>query len=216
MKHRSNGLALACIFATVLRSADASSVDLRIAGSIEPGGACDMTMDNGALEYGRVKLDPDPSRETPLGERKVRVAIECDSPTRYALVANGIPSHAGEDDTDFGLFSASDLSVAGKLHIRFDGASAYTESRRLYYTMTADTADLENAPWGPSSFSTRVIPRGHAMGFVLEDGSYEPPAYVQHVKVDLLVSPAIRPAKELDLNDDIAFSGQVGFEIRYF
>jgi hypothetical protein len=205
--------------AGALASTASSSANLRLAGAITPGGACEMTVGNGVIDFERLSvadLNPDHSKPTSLEEQRVKIRIDCESPRRYALVARS-SAPVGNDELDFGLFSQSDQSVAGRLHLRFDSASAHIEGARAYYTAADAAVDLATAQWGPSTFSILPVPNGaFAIGFVTSDGSYATPPPIAHFDTYLLVNPRIRPVNELDLSSEIAFSGSIGFEINYF
>lgn len=206
------------VLASLAASSHASNVDLQVTGRITPGQACEMTVGQG-LDYGRIsrnKLNPDPTLPTDLGTRRVKMHIDCVTPMRYALVSNNVSPPDAGDAYDLGLFAAGDRSPVGSLFVRLDGASAHIEGSNAYYT-TADSQDLGNAAWGPSTFST--IPIGVApivIGFVTADGSFDAPTPIRHLDTYLLVHPWIKPMNELVLVDDIAFAGSLGFEIRYF
>jgi hypothetical protein len=202
-----------------LASVGASDANLRLDGTIAPGGACEMTLGNGIIDFGRMSvsdLNPNPSKPTDLEKKRVKMRIDCDRPRRYALVAKSATSVVG-DDLDFGLSSQSDHSITGSLYIRFDSASAHIEGARGYYTAADAAVDLATAQWGPSTFSVMPVPNGSfALGFVTSDGSYATPPPIANFDTYLLVSPRIRPVNELDLSDEITFSGSLGFEITYF
>ncbi|WP_448099149.1 DUF1120 domain-containing protein [Luteibacter yeojuensis] len=207
---------LAC--ASLAVSVHASSTDLQVAGRISPGQACDVTV-GGGMDFGRIsrnKLNPDPSLYTDLGTHRVKMHIDCATPMRYALVSYNVSPLDAGDAYDLGLFSEANPSPIGSLFVHMDNASAHIEGNNAYYT-SADSQDLGNAAWGPSTFSE--VPIGKAsivIGFVTADGSFDAPAPIGHLDTYLLVHPWIKPLNELALADDIVFSGTLGFEIRYF
>jgi hypothetical protein len=198
-------------------SAATVNADLRVAGSIVPAGSCNVTIGDGVIEFGTVELEPDPAKPTRLDEQRVKMAIGCTAPTRYALVATSSSSVGIADPHNFGLVSVSDRSATGSLYVRIDSASDHIEGKRAYHTGADAFVDLASATWGPSTFSTWPIARGSlAIGFVTADGSYEVPPRIKDFDTYLLVSPTIKPSSELNRTDEIAFSGDLGFEIRYF
>lgn len=194
-----------------------ANADLRVAGSIAPAGSCNVAVGDGTIEFGSVELERDPTKPTKLGEQRVKMVIGCTVPTRYALVATSSSSAGIADPKDFGLVSESDRSSTGSLYVRIDSASDHIEGNRAYHTSADASLDLSSANWGPSTFSVWPIARGSfAIGFVTTDGSYEMPPRIKDLDTYLLISPTIKPSNELDRTDGIAFSGDLGFEIRYF
>lgn len=199
--------------------AGASSTDLLVTGSIAPAAACAMTLGTrNLIELGVIKrsdLNPIPTEPTKLDTQKIKMFITCGSAQRYALIASSASSSG--DEYDFGLVSDHGKASAGSLYVRFDSASAHVDGQDGYYTTTVPQADLENAAWGPSTFSVLPVPNGsHALGFVTADGSYAAPSFIRNFDTYLQVEPKIKPVNELDLRDELAFSGELGFEIRYF
>lgn len=220
LKARTYLLAFASLALATAAPVDASNADLRVAGSITPGAACAMKLgNNNLIELGRITRDdlhPDPTQPTKLETQRIKMFINCGSAQRYALVASSA-SAPGGDEFDFGLVSGNGQVSAGSLRILFSGGTAHIEGKNGYYTTTLDQPDLENAAWGPSKLSTLPIPNGvHALGFVTTDGSRAVPPAIKDFDAYLLVEPTIRPVNELDLRDEIAFAGELGFEIRYF
>jgi hypothetical protein len=199
-------------------SAGAFGEDLLVAGTISPASSCEMAVGSGSVDLGSIHrddLNPDPSKPTPLGVRRIKMRIDCAQPARYALVASSLSGAQSSDRYDFGLF-AQDHAPTGKLFIRFDSASAHIEGKDAFYTYTVDS-DLAQANWGPSTFSILPIPfDDFAMGFTTSDGSYAAPAVIKNFDTYLLVAPEIKPSSELNLTDEIAFGSSLGFEIRYF
>lgn len=195
----------------------ASNVDLRVVGSILPDAACAMTIGSGAVNLGRINLsdlNADPTKPTHLGERAVKMEIHCASKTRYALLLSST-SQAGGEGFDLGLVSAADQSKVGSLNVLFDGGAALVEGARGYYT-AAEAGDLAHTSWGPSTNSTVLLQTGRlAMGFVTTHGSTEAPPPIKDASTRLLVRPWIKPSNELDLSNEITFSGDMTFELRY-
>lgn len=196
-----------------------SQVSLRLEGAIVSAAACDMTIGNGAIDFGRLTLDdlnPDPSKPTVLEEKRIPMRIDCASPRRYAVVASGNTPAAGVHK-DFGLFSQTDNAQVGSLYVRFDSWSVHIESVDGFYTWTNDASDLASARWGDSTGETMPVPIAPAaIGFVTSVGSYAPPSPIRQFDTFLLVDPRIRPVNELGLLDELTFSGNLGFEITYF
>ena len=213
--------AIPLLFA-IASAADATQAgaDLRVSGSIVPGGSCAMKLGSGIVDFGtisRADLNPDPTLPTALGGRPADLVIECPTPTRYALLGFS-PSAAGiEDDKDFGLLSEEDRSPVGSLYIRIDNYADKIDGVRAYHTAALASADLGSAEWGPSTFSPWPITRGtYAFGFVTQDGSRETPPPIRRLTTKLLIVPTIKPSGELDLTDEFSFTGDLGLELKYF
>jgi len=196
-------------------TATETSADLRVNGSIAPGGSCDMTVGNGAIEFGRVELNSDPTKPTPLEIQRVKMTLTCTTATRYALIAG--TTAPGENPGSFGLVSGESGSLTGKMIVRLDNSSDHIEGVNAFHTSTAASADLATAQWGTSTSSAWPLSAGdQAIGFVLQDGSQAAPSYIKNFYTYLIVEPVVRPSGELDLRDEIAFQGNLGFEVRYF
>jgi hypothetical protein len=222
MKNRLLGLvsaSLALVAASSVGSAGASSADLRVGGTLVPGGACVMTLGDqaGSLDYGRIELNPDPASETRLEQKNVKLYINCPAARRYALIASdGTGPGAGSND-NFRLVSDVDQAVMGHLTFRFDSATAHIEGKAGFYTGAALPGDLATSQWGPSTFSVWPIPNGHyAMGFVTSNDSRATPLPIKDFDTYLLVNGNIKPTSEIGLTDQISLVGELGFEIRYF
>jgi hypothetical protein len=210
----------AVLFPSLASRAYGSSADLRVGGRIIPGSSCSMTIGDGELDLGRIHrdaLNPDHSKRTRLAEQRIKMQIVCEAAARYALVATGLLPVGSQDTFDFGLVSDADQTPAGNLYVRFDSGSAHIEGARGYYTGTDTPHDLDHAIWGPSTSSILPVPNSNfAMGFVTAIGIDDPPSPIRNFDTYLLVQPWIRPVNELDLSDEIAFAGDLAFEIRYF
>ncbi|PTR27266.1 uncharacterized protein DUF1120 [Luteibacter sp. OK325] len=218
MKYRPILLAIMFPVVAAASEADASSAELRVGGSIIPGGACGVTVGDGLIDLGRLKRDKlNATTPTPLKEEKVRMDINCGSRSRYALAVSSTSHGASNHILDFGLVSDPDHLPTGSLFIRFDNNATRMDGENGYVTGTDEVADLANAIWGPSTGSIMPISNGRQVaGFVTSEGSSDTPSYVKDLYTTLLLYPQIRPLNELSLNDDIVFSTDVSFEIRYF
>jgi len=196
--------------------ASTTGAELNVAGSITPAGACDMKVGSGHIEFGEIDLNPEPTKPTKLDTQRVKMVITCTVPRRYALFA-GSSTSTGGNPQDFGLISTADRSPAGSLYVRLDSSSDHIDGARAYHTGAEASLDLADAPWGPSTFSVWPLSAGgHAIGFVTTDGSHATPSPIMNLDTYLLVDPVIKPSNELDRRDEIAFYGDLGFEIRYF
>lgn len=218
MKHRPILYALVLQAVSGIALANESNADLRVAGSILPGAACDVRVGNGLVGLGRIsrgKLSA--TQPTPLEVQTIRMDINCGSPKRYALAASSTTSGTGLKPHDFGLESDADKSPAGRLELRFDNHSANIEGEDASVTGSYGIGDLANAAWDPStSKEVQLKNGGYAAGFVTVEGSTEVPSPIKDFDVRIRLLPTIRPANELDLSDEIALSSNVSFEIAYF
>jgi hypothetical protein len=193
------------------------NAQLHVAGRIVPGASCTVTVGDGSIDFGPIELESDPALPTKLPEMKVRMSISCGVATRYALVPTSSSSGDIANPKSFGLLSEIDQSLAGSFFVRIDSSSDHIEGRKAFHTGTDASLDLGSALWGPSTFSILPLGRGEfAIGFVTEDGSYATPSTIKDLDTYLLINPTIKPANELDRTDEIAFSGDLGFEIMYF
>jgi hypothetical protein len=208
-------LAVSTLAATLV---EASNADLHVAGSIVPGGACGIKLGDGPIKLGRINRDKlDDDQPTVVFDQRIRMDINCAGPSRYALVASNPLQVDVSDGARFGLVSNLDQSVVGSFSLRFDSGSVRIDGHAGYYTAAAQNAGLESASWGPSTSNVLPLLYGdYAMGFVASDGSRESPAFTKDLYTHLLLAVVIKPMKDIDLSDDVDFTGSVDLEIRYF
>lgn len=200
--------------AALVVPANASSVDLHVAGSISPGGSCSVKIGDSVIELGRISRNELHATEpTPLEPKALAMDINCGSPSRYALTA----SSANGSLDNFGLVSDADQSATGTLQFLFHDHAARMDGKPGYVSFADDGSNLVSAAWGPSTHTAWPIRNGSLVyGFVPTDGSRDVPAFIKDLHANLDLNLAINPLDELDLHDDIAFSSVVSFEIRYF
>jgi hypothetical protein len=205
--------------AAAIASVGASTASLVVDGSITPGGACDMSVGNGAIDLGTLSvadLNPITSEPTFLASHKLPMRIDCVSASRYAVTASGDGQGVG-NEYFFGLSSPNDGTLVGSLLMYFDGSSAHIEGKGAYYTVTESLAELANAQWAAAIPDRTYIGNGaRAIGSTITEGSTAGPSKAQRFDTYLVVQPKIRAVDSLDLTDEIAVVGSVTFEIRYF
>jgi hypothetical protein len=202
--------------------ASAGNVDLAVNGSITPAAACEVSTGSAALNLGTINraiLDADPSKYTDLKEQRVLTSVNCPSARRFAFVV----TEAGGSDTVSPLvfdMHATNDAKPGSLFLLFDTQSTKIDGVQGYATGSVNgTGDLGQESWGPSTSSKENLPitnGRYAVGFVKAAGSTDAPVPMENLSVYLLVRPRINPVNDLDLSSEIAFSSDLGLEIRYF
>jgi hypothetical protein len=203
--------------------ASAGSADLLVNGSITPAAACDVSIGSTALNLGKIDrgtLNPDSAKPTDLAEREVRTSVVCPQARRFAFVVAEARGSDAEQPLAFNMHNVASEAKAGHLFLLFDTQSTKIDGKQGYATGSSPgIGDLEHATWGPATSSREnlPIPNGlYAVGFVKTADSTDAPVPMETLSVDLLVRPRIKPVNDLDLSGDIAFSSDIGLEIRYF
>lgn len=201
----------------------AAGEDLVVKGTIAPGAACGIALGSGALNLGTIDrdmLNENPSEPTTLDEQRVKTRVNCANPTRFAFVVTEARGSDFNQPLVFKMYADGSDASPGKVFLLFDTQSTKIEGKQGYATGSSEgVSDLEHASWGPATDPRENLPitnGRYAVGFVTEPASTDAPVNIKDLSVDLLVRPVINPASELDLSGDIAFSGDLGLEIRYF
>lgn len=203
--------------------ANAANVDLMVSGSIAPAAACDVSIGSAALDLGtinRAALNPDPSKPTHLEEQRVLTSVICTHARRFAFVVTDAGGSNAADPLAFELHGGENHGKPGNLFLKFDTQSTKIDNKQGYATGSSNgVIDLGDATWGPATPPTEDLPitnGRYAVGFVNTPGSTDTPVPMKTLSVYLLVDTEIKPVNDLDLSADIAFTGDLGLEIRYF
>ncbi|WP_448099148.1 hypothetical protein [Luteibacter yeojuensis] len=223
MKHLPALFASASLWLAAAAAAKAESTDLVVEGSIVPGAACNVTIGGGPLNLGTISremLNPDPSKPTRLEEHGLKTLVDCANPARFAFVVTEARGGDPALPEVFKMYGQDGFSSPGKLFLLFDAQSTMIDGVQGYVTGSNEgTTDLGNATWGPATPFQEDLPitnGRYAVGFVRNAESMDAPDPLRNLRVDLLVRPVINPLNNLDLSGDIAFSSDIGLEIRYF
>jgi hypothetical protein len=223
MKRLPHLLASASFLLAVSLDAGAGNVDLAVHGSITPAAACDVSTGSAALELGKIDratLNEDPSKYTDLEEKRVLTSVTCPSARRFAFVVTEARGGNAAKPLVFDMHDAIGDAKPGNLLLLFDAQSTKIDGEQGYATGSGNgVGDLGQETWGPSTSPRENLPitnGRYAVGFVKSAGSTDAPVPMETLSVYLLVRPRIKPVNELDLSRDIAFSSDLGLEIRYF
>lgn len=214
--------ASASLLLAVSADASAGNVDLMVKGSITPAAACNVSTGSAALNLGtinRATLNADPTQYTNLEEQRVLTSVNCPSARRFAFVVTEAGGSGSANPLVFDMHADNDTKP-GNLFLLFDTQSTKIDGVQGYATGSGNgTGDLGQETWGPSTSPRENLPitnGRYAVGFVTSAGSTDTPVPMENLSVYLLVRPRIKPVNDLDLSGDIAFSSDLGLEIRYF
>jgi hypothetical protein len=196
-----------------------TSTDLLVTGSIAPGGACVVAI-GGTVNLGTVKPDREhPEKPTALDEQSVPVVVGCPQPRRFAFVVREAGGQNSSSETAFAMRADVGNKSPGNLFLLFDTQSTKIDGVQGYATGADRMNGLEEATWGPATPFREDLPitnGRYAVGFVKEADSVDAPENIKSLSVKLIVRPVIKPANDLDLTTNIAFSSDLGLEISYF
>lgn len=186
----------------------ASSTDLTVKGLITPG-ACNPTLSSGGIvDVGKLSAgDLNQDSETPLPNATLQMNVNCDAPIAFALrgIDNRESSSISPDGYGLGLINGT--QKIGAYHLNFLNASADG----------AETAPLESFDDGDTwqEFGEAMWQRQALAGFGDNSSGVWYPKMIQVLTTDLVVSPRIAPARDLDLTNEVTIDGSASIELKY-
>ncbi|MCR4465554.1 DUF1120 domain-containing protein [Burkholderia sp. SCN-KJ] len=196
---------LAC---TLSGPAMASAVDLSVSGRIQPG-ACSLTLGNGGtIDMGTLSpKDLTEDKITFFKQHQISMDIRCQAPTKVAFRALDNRTGTALSDDEFGLGASGGKNV-GKYY--------FLTSHRI--GDGAELVQLMDTGYGSGWFVSGTT-WSHWIGpFELvswaKPGQTLPQAF-QNISSRLEFFITIAPAKDLDLNQEIAIDGSATMELVY-
>ncbi|WP_367345915.1 DUF1120 domain-containing protein [Stenotrophomonas bentonitica] len=190
-------------------AAFAQSADVTIAGRISPA-SCSVTLDNGGV----VEMGDIPAKllktnsSTVLGPYPLSIAVNCDSPMRFAL--------QGTDNTDTSTaihFYGLGLTPAGE---KIGGVSVLltdiiADGVAGYGTVSHDSGTT----WDPSTPGGSSILRVSLLGVNKEFDAVTGPTPIASLRGSLSLLAHIQPARNLTLTSIVPINGSATINIIY-
>ena len=184
----------------------ASSVDLKVQGSITPSACIHTLSQDGAVDYGKLPAkDLNVDRITVLAPVTLKLNIECEAPALFTLNArdNRLGSSYLPLPNSYGLGLVNGDQQLGRYGVKV-----------LNPVADSPVYPLISLDYGSSWI---VNPSG---SYLQHDalnafGDSPTPKALQNVAVDLLVSTSIAPSKTLNLTGEVPLDGSATVELRY-
>jgi len=210
MKRTLLSLMIATAAATPMLASAASSVQLKITGTIVPA-SCAITMPGGTtVDYGKIASDK-LNKDTPttLGDDvRTKLQVSCDAPTLFAIKttderADSKTAVAGiSNDDAFGLGKTGSANI-GAYSLSFVNTIADGKTVNVLRTTIGGNSFLRVAQAQPNALM--------ASG----DGSGNVPVAYKTVATDVKLKTLIQKASDLPLDKEIKIDGLATFEVVY-
>jgi hypothetical protein len=186
----------------------ASSVDLRVKGSITPS-ACTPSLSNGGLvDYGKLSMqDLDPTGLTELPKVTFKMAVNCEGRSLFALAVNDNRSPTLGATTTFRLGAISPTLWIGHYYIGMKNILPDDPAAYAIYS-------LNNGSTWQYNHSEEVIANSLLAFGNLSSGAMAP-IPLTDISLDLQVEPIIFPKSTIPAGQTIPLDGSATFELRY-
>ena len=179
--------------------------------------ACHPSLsDQGVVDYGTLfAKNLNPTSETPLPIRTLRLGVTCDAQTRFALRMHDNrdgSATGGTDETSYGLDLDASHNKIGRFYMTIDPAEFSADTLGTLYR-TDSTSN--GTAW--SSSSARQIPMGanSYMGFTDRSGLTTGPVAIQTLAGTVRIKTYLAPMQSLDLRQVVHINGSGTLEIIY-
>lgn len=214
------GLAFATVAAIASLNAQASSIEVKVKGTISPA-ACTPTMAGGGeINYGTIPAANVKATEfTVLDDKPVAFSISCSAPTKVALRAtdnrassriSGVQSAINgsySNNANFGLGAVAGKNVGGYVMlINQDSYTADTASVKTVASLDTGTTWVNTS--GTLNNISNVLTSWSATAGGL-------PVSFKELAGTLTVRTALNKASELTLTSDVPLDGSATLELVY-
>ncbi|WP_368643578.1 DUF1120 domain-containing protein [Castellaniella ginsengisoli] len=210
MKRTLLSLMIATSAATPMLANAASSVQLKVTGTIVPA-SCSITMPGGTtIDYGKIASDTlKKDAPTMIGDDvRAKLQVSCDAPTLFAIkttderAGSAITGTGEATDVLFGLGKTGSTDI-GAYRISLVNVNADGKTVNVLRKAIGDTSYAKLAEMRPGAIS--------AFG----DGSNAVPVAYKNVTADLSLKTYVQKASALPLKQEVKFDGQTTFEVVY-
>ncbi|WP_368642654.1 DUF1120 domain-containing protein [Castellaniella ginsengisoli] len=210
MKRTLLSLMIATSAATPMLANAASSVQLKVTGSIVPA-SCSITMPGGTtIDYGTITSDTlKKDAPTMIGDDvRAKLQVSCDAPTLFAIkttderAGSAITGTGEATEILFGLGKTGATDI-GAYRISLVNVSGDGKTVNVLRKATGETSYAKFAQAQPGAIS--------AFG----DGSNAVPVAYKNVTADLSLKTYVQKASALPLKQEVKFDGQTTFEVVY-
>lgn len=180
----------------------ASSVDLSVSGVITPSACTPGLSSNGNIDLGKISAgDLKQDTNTVLPRRTLRMSIDCDASTLFALQGTDNRASSSTASTGYGLGLIDNTQKIGRYYLLMANSVAAMES----FDGGVTWMELDDAIWQRNNLA--------AFGAGL-NGPWVP-IPIKALTTDLVVAPMIAPAKDLNLANEVQIDGSATLTIQY-
>jgi type 1 fimbria pilin len=187
----------------------ASSTDLTVTGLITPASCTPSLVDGGVVDYGKLSAkDLNPTASTPLDEKTIRLTVNCDASTPFAIstIDNRKETPIPSSNINFGLGEINGTEKLGYYNLRLVNPVADVPVTTLQSRDNGGT-------W--ESMAVGLVRQGNLMGFGNQTGGVWAPDHLQNLSLDVSVKAYIARADSLTLTDEVKLDGSATFQIKY-
>lgn len=179
--------------------------------------ACQPALsDQGVVDYGTLfAKNLNPTTETPLPIRTLRLSVTCDAQTRFALRMHDNrdgSATGGTDETAYGLDLDASQNKIGRFYLTIDPAEFSADTLRTLYR-TDSTSN--GAAWSNSSARQIPMAANSYMGFTDKSGLSSGPVAIQTLAGTVRIKTYLAPMQSLDLRQVVHINGSGTIEIIY-
>ena len=179
--------------------------------------ACQPALsDQGVVDYGILfAKNLNPTTETPLPIRTLRLSVTCDAQTRFALRMHDNrdgSATGGTDETAYGLDLDASHNKIGRFYLTIDPAEFSADTLRTLYR-TDSTSN--GAAWSNSSARQIPMAANSYMGFTDKSGLSTGPVAIQTLAGTVRIKTYLAPMQSLDLRQVVHINGSGTIEIIY-
>ncbi len=208
-------IAAALCFVAASNVYAASSVDLRVTGTITPAACTPALSSGGIVDHGKISFqDLNPQGLTPLPDATLILEVSCDAAALMAVKAtdnrlgSAVPVYPSQpvELSHFGLGLTSDGNKIGRYALKTDNVSADGVARGVIESVTGETwLEAWTTVWQPGWM--RTVNDGQ--------GGAPLPVPLQNLKADLIVSTWIANRATLPSAEEIQIDGSATLDIVY-
>ncbi|MFJ2550254.1 DUF1120 domain-containing protein [Pseudomonas sp. NPDC087612] len=230
-KHLSIALGLTAL-AAVSVPAHASSVDLKVIGSITPASCVPTLGGGGTVDYGTIHPSTlSDTTPTLLQEREIPFTVTCSAPAKFGLTAiegrpntalgtlwpSGVAEKPASVTFNSGTWYAAGLGLAdGK---KIGGYSLVVKTDTVMADGAAIATIHRNADWAEGTFAASTTASGMYSGGIRTVSWATPattvPVAITNLNGSLAVQAYLNTTTELDMSKPIALDGLTTLELVY-
>lgn len=214
-------LAIATTVAVASFGAQASSIDVKVTGTITPGSCVPTLTGGGTFDYGKIgAAEVDQAKFTSLPEKSFPLSISCDAPTKVAIKAidnrlsSVVPGAAAavvtgtNDNHNFGLGTVAGFNVGGYI-IRVK-QNSFTADGTAVSTITSTNS---GTTW--QSTAAGVVSKINTSLVTWKSPTLEGPVAFKNLSGTFSVQAFLNKGSELTLTDDVPLDGSATLELVY-
>ncbi|HWT67594.1 MAG TPA: DUF1120 domain-containing protein [Pseudomonas sp.] len=184
----------------------ASSTDLSVTGSITPSACTPNLSDGGIADYGKILArDLNQNADTALPQRELTLSVQCEGATRVALLSVDNRADSNDSNATFGLGKINGTQNIGMYMLNMHTALADGAVAQTVKSPDGETGWHYHMIWEPGEYVS-VAAQG--------DTGYQPIS-VQGLTFVLRLLTWIKPARELDLSQQVYLDGSATLEMKY-